>query len=348
MLPSEPRDTQVFYGCEIEIDGRNNVGQANRVAVANFFDDNMKYEDYPITYNKEDGSLTNYGFEAVTHPMTLAFITENKQLFKKAFDFALANHFRAHQTETCGLHIHVSKKAFKNERAVDNFVFLFERFYEQILTFSRRSRYNYERWADRYGVYNDDDTNRSFADKLATASREKYRIVNLLHRHTLEVRAFRGTLNVDTFLASVQFMDVMRQLANLKDIAVNNLSWQTVVKLAKVSNFTELNDYMTQRNLHRLQTPRRKFKPLPTKQIVLGQSLVVIGNNSHNRHYYELGSIVRVVGQDSRRFIVKFESHPTSKSLSFDTQNMLHTDLATLDDPTPLSQYDVEFVETTL
>lgn len=332
---------EAYYGCEIEIDGRGSMYSSNRNTAGQAFDE-IVYDNKHVTYNKDDGSLRNYGFEVVTHPMSLKFVMHNREKFKKAFDTAIAEGYRAHQTDTCGLHVHVSRDAFTDEKSRNNFVFLFEKFYEQVLKFSRRTPENFERWANRYGIYNSDDTNKSFADKLQYAYRDKYRIVNVSHRRTLEVRAFRGTLNVDTFIATVQFMEVMRTLANSRDIAVNNLTWQSIVKLARVRKYNELTNYFIQRNLHNENTDRLKvYKQPPKRTVRLLDRFVVIGNSEYCRHYYAKQTVVEVVGYDNQNIITRFVSHPDGQVRN-ERQTIMQTDLAYLGEgDTPLSTYDV-------
>ena len=60
-------------------------------------------------YIKHDGSLDE-GFEMVTHPMTLEYHCRDfpwQELTQKAVSLG----YRSHQTSTCGLHIHVSRRS---------------------------------------------------------------------------------------------------------------------------------------------------------------------------------------------------------------------------------------------
>lgn len=275
-MPDETKSETI--GWEIEIDGRNGdyVSDRKKSEVAKFVKDTMQ----GATYNKRDGSLHANGFEIVSHPMTYRYLQSVRDKLQDVFTYATNNGYAAHETDTCGLHIHISRRAFVSEVAINNFVYLFEKFYDQVLKFSRRTPSTMRRWADRYGIYDRKDKNSTFASKLVGASREKYRIVNLLHSNTLEVRAFRGTLNMTTFFASVQFMLVMKELANCVDGVVNNVQWGSIVKLARVRGYDELTQYLAKRGLN----DEKFVKPEPIKSLTITRDtkFIVTSTRYHN------------------------------------------------------------------
>ena len=61
-------------------------------------------------YCKHDGSLDD-GFEIVTHPMSLEYHI-NEMPWCEVLGKAQQLGYRSHQANTCGLHVHVSRKAF--------------------------------------------------------------------------------------------------------------------------------------------------------------------------------------------------------------------------------------------
>jgi hypothetical protein len=336
--PSESENDTV--GLEIEMDGKSyTIDSSDRHDVAKYWLDTLG----TLVYHKKDGSLTRGGFEAVTHPVTYGYLKENRDKIKTCLDYSISKGFRAADTETCGLHVHISRKSFKSQKAQDNFIFLFERFYNQVLKFSRRTEYSMQRWAERYGIYSVRDNNEDFSNKLRNAHRDKYRIVNTLHSATLEVRAFKGTLNVDTLFATVQFMLVMRDLANQNNNVVNNLTWQSVVKLAKVKNYTELLAYFEKRELLNEQTQRVVYKQrrVVGRAVSLGDKLYVVSNNPNCRHYFgNLPMLVKVTDllySESNRFVVEPVSRQDVDNLIVETigrssQFVLYNDLAFVDD----------------
>ena len=344
-LPNET--TELFVGTETEIDVKDDddhVSERARNEVASFFGNNFD----GLLYNKHDGSL-RHGFEVVSQPMTYNYLLSVRNKIKNGFDFALDKGFASHNTDTCGLHIHISRKAFGGQREISNFVYLFEKFYDEVLKFSRRTLYSMERWAERYGIYNSADSSKSFSDKLENVGRDKYRIVNLRHRATLEVRAFRGTLNFDTYLASVQFMLVMHKLATSKELVVNNVTWRSVVRTAEVMKFAELCDYLKKRGLYDHDTKRFILhKKRQTRILKKGDLLRVVGDCGLCTHHYRVGSIVKVVDIcGNNRILSSIVDCKDLESFQewYPTQFLVYSDLSFENDNLPLSEYDVEVVE---
>ena len=93
-----------YMGVELEIDeGGEDGDNAERILdVANADDERV--------YCKHDGSLHN-GFEIVTHPCSPEYHMNDfpwADILRKAISMG----YTSHQARTCGLHIHVSRKAF--------------------------------------------------------------------------------------------------------------------------------------------------------------------------------------------------------------------------------------------
>jgi hypothetical protein len=335
-------------GTEVEVDSSDYISSYNRDGAAKYVLSNLG----TLAYNKEDGSL-RHGFEIVTHPATYEYLYSKKDVFKNVFDELANKGLRSHDTDTCGLHIHVGRRGFNSEQAICNFVYLFEKFYDQVLKFSRRTPYSMQRWADRYGIYSSEDTNKSFANKLDYAGREKYRIVNLRHNSTLEVRAFKGTINVDTYFASIQFMLVMKELANTVDNVVNGVSWLSVVRLAKVRGYEELQNYLVKRDLHDVKSPEFEKTTLPALTLDNTTELVVVDNSSRLYHYLpHTPCTVRYVGQqDERDRIIVTPVHPDDRrrlieSIGRDTQFVLLSCVSILDPNTNLHTRLTEYTLT--
>jgi len=103
-------DTAVnrYFGVELEIDdGGRDSGNAHHILqVANRTAENI--------YVKSDGSLNN-GFEIVTHPMTLDYHRDDmawRQLTQKALRLG----YKSHETNTCGMHVHVNRDTFTDDQ----------------------------------------------------------------------------------------------------------------------------------------------------------------------------------------------------------------------------------------
>jgi hypothetical protein len=222
-----------FLGVELEIDH----GIEKKAAVS--LTHTMLGEH---VYCKKDGSLDN-GFEIVTHPHTLE---EHKNLcYKELFEGLKDMKFESQDAGTCGLHIHVSKKALgETELEQDNNIlkvlFLQEMFWKQIKVFSRRNNAQIFKWAKRYGCT-------SLEKAKKSNSKNRYYALNLSPENTIEFRIFRGSLSYSTFMATIQFVDYMVEYAVSHKVAdIQSLTWETFIE--KIPH-KELIQYLAERSL---------------------------------------------------------------------------------------------------
>jgi hypothetical protein len=185
-------------GIELEVDKLNE----KRNECARALQELGKQGD--LFYLKEDGSLHD-GIEIVSHPATLRF--HLKQMpWDEILETVLSFGGRSHNTDTCGLHIHISKKAFGETRAQMELnqlklLYFFERHWESLFTFSRRRHTNYcQRYETQDGLIY-----KPLEAIDAHRCKGRYMAVNLTNRATVEIRIFRGTLNKRTFRAALIF-----------------------------------------------------------------------------------------------------------------------------------------------
>lgn len=198
------------YGIELEVDyGEDRGGTAKAVTEA----------AQGRIYCKRDGSLSEAGFEIVTHPATLAY---------HLYDFRWANimrickkaGYKSHDTTTCGLHIHVGREGLGDTpdaryATASKLVFLTQAISAELVKFSRRKADRLEQWARMPEVYT---TPSMSEDELLRVARDRvlesrYSAINLRNLSTVEFRFFRGTLKRDTLAASLQLVDNMCQYA---------------------------------------------------------------------------------------------------------------------------------------
>ena len=200
-------------------------------------------------YCKHDGSLSD-GFELVTHPMTLHYHTEQmpwEKLLRRAVEMG----YTSHQAGTCGLHVHVSRAAFgsteaEQDAAIARVLYFFEKNWEELLKFSRRTQRQLDRWAARYGYKEQPRDILEHAKKGCHAGR--YTCVNLQNRSTIEFRIFRGTLKYNTFIATLQMVDRICDVALfLSDEEIKSVSWSDFVAGCQAP---ELIQYLKERRLY--------------------------------------------------------------------------------------------------
>ena len=181
--------------------------------------------------------------------MTLDYHTDEmdwESVLQKAVDFG----YRSHQTSTCGLHIHVNRNAFgsnqyQQEEVIGKILYFIEKNWNEIFNFSRRSRGNMNRWAARYGY---EKTGTEIMEKAKDNPHGRYSAVNLCNYNTIEFRLFRGTLKYNTFIATLQLVDLICDTAlSMTQDELEALSWSEFVSSIR---YPELIQYLKERRLY--------------------------------------------------------------------------------------------------
>ena len=234
-------DSNRYFGVELEIDeaGRDNNYVEELIDIANMREEHI--------YIKSDGSLYD-GMEIVSHPMTLEYHMNNF-CWEDIMHHAVFLGYRSHQTSTCGLHIHVNRDSFSDsyeiqEEVISRILYFVEQHWNEMLKFSRRTEYNMNRWAARYGYEN---SPKAILDK-AKKNCGRYVAVNLCNYHTIEFRLFRGTLKYNTLIATLELVNRICEVACLTtDEGIAKLSWSEFVAGIKEP---ELIQYLKERNLY--------------------------------------------------------------------------------------------------
>lgn len=231
-----------FFGVELEIDeaGERDRNAEKLLAIGNRNSEHM--------FCKHDGALDD-GFEIVTHPMSLEYHL-TKMPWAEVMAEAVHLGYRSHQANTCGLHIHVSRKSFgdsyeEQESAIARVLFFVERHWNELLKFSRRTQRQLERWAARYG-YKDHPA--EMMEHVKKGRCNRYTCVNLTNEDTIEFRIFRGTLKYNTLIATLQLVNRICDVALcLSDDEIRAMSWSEFV-----SGVTEpeLIQYLKERRLY--------------------------------------------------------------------------------------------------
>lgn len=230
----------MFFGVELELDkGGEDDDKAEEI---------LSCTDSDHLYVKHDGSLDD-GMELVSHPMTLEYHM-TQMPWKNIVETAVDLGYRSHQTGTCGLHVHVNRKAFGCDRSeqdevISRILYIIERFWQEMLKFSRRTEYQINRWAARYGMK---DNPKQVMDNAKKGDKGRYACINLCNYNTIEFRIFRGTLKYNTLIATLQMVEHICQTAmELTDEEITSLSWPEFV--ADIE-YEELIQYLKERRLY--------------------------------------------------------------------------------------------------
>ena len=239
-------DSDLYLGIELEIDhgGEDNENATRLLEIANHKSEHM--------YCKHDGSISS-GFEMVSHPMTLSYHKE-KMPWNEIFSEAISLDYRSHNTDTCGLHIHVNRDAFgeseeEQEACISRIVFFVEKHWDDLVQFSRRKLANLNRWAARYATIS--TTAKETYKKAKDSHAGRYAAVNLTNYETVEFRLFRGTLRHETFMATLQLVAFLCNLSRFcSDRDFETMSWRDFVLKISPDKMPELVSYLKLRQLY--------------------------------------------------------------------------------------------------
>lgn len=248
----------LFMGVELEVDtGSKSYND----------DDDDEYDDSGMDYTSDtqnaiahkfidilspsksayamwDGSLIN-GFEIATHPATLKSHLKAFD-YKNAFAYLQKKGYMSHNAETCGLHIHLSRRYFGKTKATQllnaaKMAYIMETYWDEFVGFSRRNYEQLDRWS-KIGNLLDSISGMSKSELINALNgnykHDKYVALNLQHPNTFELRIFRGTLKYETFIATLTFVDKLAKLikkTTLKDLT--SIKFDDIIKGRVVKNY---------------------------------------------------------------------------------------------------------------
>jgi hypothetical protein len=218
---------QYHLGFELEVEARNTSRHEGASLVEGILGSHA--------YMKDDGSLSD-GFEIVTHPHTLSKYQTD---FNWDFIPKLKREgFRSWNTDTCGLHVHVSRTAFgeggikwntpDNQR--DQLIMRRQahelRFMKLIYDNQRQVERIAGRSGNHYATFQDKGKLVSKL-KFGNQSNGRYSAINSENDATLEVRVFKGSLRKERVLSALEFVTAsVEYTRDLKVTAKNQaLTW---------------------------------------------------------------------------------------------------------------------------
>ena len=178
---------KIFTGIEQEVECGENSTQDIGASLVNKFTKKNKW-----FYLKSDGSLSN-GFELVTHPANLHGHYDLP--WHDVNKFYTDHNVKSDSTTTCGLHIHTNKDIMDDNHQ------------KKLAYFINSQRDNMEhiarRAASRWAKFK--RANHPI-ESIHKSSGEKYEALNWLPPQTVEFRLFKGTINSNIVLASIEFV----------------------------------------------------------------------------------------------------------------------------------------------
>jgi len=246
----------LYMGVELETDNYDDTGGASDAL-------HDLSNDEQLFYQKEDSSLGN-GIEIVSHPATLDF--HRTQFPWTRIAGTVGKHGgKSQDAGTCGLHIHFNKDFFgQQEEEVDTctlrLLYLVERFWEQLVVFSRRSPEDMAAWSARYHQVFRGMPLKGFTEQKYNQG--NHMAVNITPEYTIEIRLFNGTLKVSSLLAAIELVHLLAYTAkDYNTERLYNFTWGRLIQRAGKKKYPNLYNYLIDRKLagkERVRLPEDK------------------------------------------------------------------------------------------
>jgi hypothetical protein len=234
-------DNNIYFGIELEVELKNDC-KLSRLEIVNEILKNAKTENNKdMFYVVEDGSLNN-GFEIVSYPMTYKAI---QAIDFNALIFRYRKYVKSFNTNTCGMHTHVSKNAFSNLNAIKAMKIVYSN-YEFTRFIAQRKSEDLNRWSpirprhfDRVKssiIENKNDVHANYRKYVKALVSSKYHAMNFSKSHTIEFRIFKGNLVNHRFLKNIEFIQALIDYTKVTPYRAVNIN--TFVGFVK-SNYAE-------------------------------------------------------------------------------------------------------------
>lgn len=233
----ENDDVKLFYGVELETSANDYETQKSAsVYIAN----NLN------AIIENDSSVCGYPMEIISDPQTIKKWDARREKITTIFNELQRVGVTSHNNNTCGLHVHISRDGLgetsdEQARVINNIILIIENFKQNIIKLTRRNDDQLKHWAQFISDYNGDDLRD--VEKIKKCDKSgRYLAVNLNNYKTIELRIFRGTLNVDTFYATLHLVNNIVEIAKREN--VRGISFKQLIHL---NNYADLIEYAKQR-----------------------------------------------------------------------------------------------------
>ena len=199
----------LYLGVELEVERRKDcpyeIGEMTT-------DDFYIKDKGQFAIMKSDGSLSN-GFEIVTCPATL---NAHRESWDKFFNGKSIKHLKSWNTDTTGMHVHISRNHLYQLEIGKLLVFINDQKNEEFINhIAGRSS---DQWAKKSPKKIMDCVNSS----------DKYEAVNISHRYTVELRIFKGNLARQGMFRVLEFVHAL--VGFCKTTSMTRLSYKDFIR----------------------------------------------------------------------------------------------------------------------
>lgn len=215
-MPGEKGKDLLYYGIELETER----------CYMDDIDVDSWVNDGNLVHAESDGSLDDdTGVEWITMPCTLAY-HRSEFGWNEFCKELVRNGTISHNSSNCGLHIHVNRDGL-TPSVIAKMDFLINRmkmlgiilarrnsFYSSDYSSSKALEWSVGYWDEvQKGLMDNICKRKGYSYSVRTgrdlSHDERYRAVNVTNPYTVEVRIFRGTLNPETIIATLEYVDAV-------------------------------------------------------------------------------------------------------------------------------------------
>ena len=149
----------------------------------------------------------------ISQPMSWNYIKLQYPRFKALFKSLADAGQKSHNCSSCGLHVHVSREAFKDEDAINRCLLIVHAFRRNMMEFGRRFDSEWARFTDIPLMPSESDLNRIGSTGHNVAVNCGYHSDDD-NTDTIEFRFPKGSLNILTVMATIEFIKNIVELSN--------------------------------------------------------------------------------------------------------------------------------------
>ena len=263
--------TPLYLGVELEVAG-GGEDEENAQWINEALGENNCYIMHDGSLRNEDCEVD--GLEITTHPCTLEY---HKLLnYKKVFKWLLDNDYKSDETDTCGLHVHINRDYLGNTITkqylnIAKLLYVVEKHWRDISMIARRKN-------NRYAMNYNTGTGADMFTLLTYAREDednlfKYRAINLTHTHTVELRMFKGSLNYNTFMATLEFVRNLVDFA--KESSLDKIENSNFINIINYERNEFLDNYYKTR-LKKREERKRKEKENRDAAVISNDFSVIV------------------------------------------------------------------------
>lgn len=235
-------DNNLYMGFELEMELNNTTRFREAVSLV------TELESNDVCYLKHDGSISGQGFELVTHPHTLYAYEQANDLWNYIERLRTEFNARSWDTDSCGLHVHVSRSAFKSGAHTHRWLSLIYRNPREMMKLAGRKNSRFAKFDD---VYKPDEwgiPRFDLRDKIHNTYRtERYAAVNTGNDYTLELRFFRGNMKREGVMTALELCHASAEYTrdlSVSDVKLGMLKWEWFADWVSANNGRYPNLYL--------------------------------------------------------------------------------------------------------